>query len=374
MKKLIVTLVTAALLLALAPAVVYAASTTTVEVNNGNTITLGVNGVIPVVPHEFVPTVATGGIPVAVKNLPDLGAPANGLAAFQFDFSWNKDVIRVDSVYPSLASAAKNWAIAIPPPPYTNGKVTVAGFVTGITYSTDNITLLYFGITAVGNAGDSTSINVTITTFYDRNNVTIPARPVNAPVVIAPVVIPQLLSIAVTPVNPIIALGLTQQFTATGIYTNGPANITSAVTWVSSNPTVATISTAGLATSLTPGTTNITATYGAISGSTTLTVTATYNFGGFLQPIPLPVSTFKAGSTIPVKFKLADYAGNLVSTATGTASISTSAAASAAIRYDATAMQYIANLQTPKGAAPGTYTITVSLNDGSTHSIVVTLK
>ncbi|MBI4284021.1 MAG: HYR domain-containing protein [Chloroflexi bacterium] len=110
------------------------------------------------------------------------------------------------------------------------------------------------------------------------------------------------------------------------------------------------------------------------SATATTTVTAVYNFGGFLQPIPPPVSTFKAGSTIPVKFTLTDYNGNSVSTATGTASINTSTAASAAIRYDPTAQQYIANLKTPKEAAPGSYTITVSLNDGSTHSVVVTLK
>lgn len=84
--------------------------------------------------------------------------------------------------------------------------------------------------------------------------------------------------INVTPVNPSIAKGTTQQLTATGIYSDGTTkNITTLISWSSSSASVATIDntpgTSGLATSLIPGTTTITATSGEISGSTTLTVT-----------------------------------------------------------------------------------------------------
>jgi len=104
------------------------------------------------------------------------------------------------------------------------------------------------------------------------------------------------------------------------------------------------------------------------SATATTTVTAVYYFFGFLQPLnPGGPSDFKAGSTIPVKFILTDYNGNLVSTATGTASLLT---ASANIRY--VGGQYVANLQTIKGVL-GSYTLTVALNDGTTHTIVVTL-
>ncbi len=85
-------------------------------------------------------------------------------------------------------------------------------------------------------------------------------------------------SISVTPTNPTIAKGTTQQFTATGIYSdNTTQDITSIVTWRSSATNVATISMAsGFATSASAGTTTITATDPAtnISGSDTLTVTA----------------------------------------------------------------------------------------------------
>jgi hypothetical protein len=76
-----------------------------------------------------------------------------------------------------------------------------------------------------------------------------------------------LTSIAVTPASPAnLAVGATQQFTATGTYAdNSTANVTSQVTWASSNTGTATISAAGLATGVAAGTTNITA---SLSGVT----------------------------------------------------------------------------------------------------------
>ena len=78
-------------------------------------------------------------------------------------------------------------------------------------------------------------------------------------------------SIAVTPSSPSVALGLQQQFTATGTYTDGtPANV--AITWSSSTSTVATISSTGSATALAQGSTTISAAFGPVVGSTLLTV------------------------------------------------------------------------------------------------------
>jgi hypothetical protein len=70
-----------------------------------------------------------------------------------------------------------------------------------------------------------------------------------------------LISLVVTPANPSIAAGNTQQFTATGTYSNGSTqNLTASVTWSSSAPGVATINAAGLASSLSAGSTIIIAT------------------------------------------------------------------------------------------------------------------
>ena len=81
-------------------------------------------------------------------------------------------------------------------------------------------------------------------------------------------------SISVTHANRIIPAGVTQQFTAIGRYSYGTINdITTQVTWSSSNPSVATVNSRGLVTAVAAGTAIITATSGNISGSTTLTVT-----------------------------------------------------------------------------------------------------
>ena len=87
---------------------------------------------------------------------------------------------------------------------------------------------------------------------------------------------PTLTAITVTPANPAIALGTTQptqQFAATGTYSDGSTKVlTSTANWISSNPAVATVNTTGLATGMTAGTTTISATSGTITGSTVLTV------------------------------------------------------------------------------------------------------
>ena len=85
-------------------------------------------------------------------------------------------------------------------------------------------------------------------------------------------------SIAVTPPAPSIAPAQNQQFVATGTYSDSSTkNITSSVTWASSNSAVATMGTnTGLATGVTAGTSQITATLGSVvSPNDTLTITAT---------------------------------------------------------------------------------------------------
>jgi trimeric autotransporter adhesin len=86
-------------------------------------------------------------------------------------------------------------------------------------------------------------------------------------------------SITVTPADPRIAPGASQQFKATGTYSDSSTkNLTASVTWSSSDTKVATLSSAagseGLATAVGEGKGTITATKGSLSGSTTLTVAA----------------------------------------------------------------------------------------------------
>jgi uncharacterized protein YjdB len=81
-------------------------------------------------------------------------------------------------------------------------------------------------------------------------------------------------SIQITPGAPSIAAGLTEQFTATGTYSdNSSKNLTNSATWSSSNTAAAIISNDGTATSKVPGSATITASVSGVSGSATLTVT-----------------------------------------------------------------------------------------------------
>lgn len=88
---------------------------------------------------------------------------------------------------------------------------------------------------------------------------------------------PTLVSIAVTPANLSIAKGTTQQFMATGTYSDSSTqDLTSTATWSSTSTNVATINATGLASGVVAGSTTITAMSGSISGSTTLTVTPVF--------------------------------------------------------------------------------------------------
>ena len=103
---------------------------------------------------------------------------------------------------------------------------------------------------------------------------------ITSPPVLLTVVVPPagVSSIAVTPATPNnVSIGSTQQFIATATYSdNSIMNVTSEVTWASSNTSVATVSSTGLATGLTSGTVNITASMSGITSKPViLTIIAT---------------------------------------------------------------------------------------------------
>jgi hypothetical protein len=87
---------------------------------------------------------------------------------------------------------------------------------------------------------------------------------------------PNLVSIAVTPASPTISVGTTQQFVATGTFSDSSTEQLASVTWSSSDTTVAQISNdasnRGTAIAIAAGTVTITASAGSVSGSATLTV------------------------------------------------------------------------------------------------------
>ena len=119
------------------------------------------------------------------------------------------------------------------------------------------------------------------------SNLTVQVSDASIPVKIATkplslTIAPALTSMAVTPANPTNRVGTTQQFTATGTYSDGSTqNLSSQATWTSSSTAVATINVSGVATGVTAGITTISAALGSVSGNTTLTI----------QPPPLAITT-----------------------------------------------------------------------------------
>jgi hypothetical protein len=120
-----------------------------------------------------------------------------------------------------------------------------------------------------------------------------------------------LTSIAITPANPTVQAGTTEPFTATGTYSNSSTqNITSQVTWSSSNTAVATVSSSGVASGVAGGTSTVTATLGSVTNSTKLTVQpatlviTTTSLAGGAQGVAYSASLSSSGGTPPVKWTL----------------------------------------------------------------------
>jgi hypothetical protein len=167
---------------------------------------------------------------------------------------------------------------------------------------------------------------------------------------------PTLTSITVTTTTPSVAAGIPATFTATGTYSNNTTqNLTSTATWTSSNAAVATVA-GGSATTLTQGTTTITASMSKVSGAATLTVTA---------PVLNSIAVTPANDTVPV--------GTLTQfTATGTYSNNTTQNLTSTVTWSSSnttqATISAAGLTTALTTTPNPITITATLGttNGST--------
>jgi hypothetical protein len=126
------------------------------------------------------------------------------------------------------------------------------------------------------------------------------------------------------------------------------------------------------------------------TGSSTLSYTvAPWRTAGFSQPVDMGgvLNTVKNGSTVPVKFKV--YAGDTEVTDTskvafsaskvsctsgaGEDALETVATGGTALRYDATAAQFVYNWATPK-VAGACYALTMTTADSSTTTALFKLK
>lgn len=102
---------------------------------------------------------------------------------------------------------------------------------------------------------------------------------------------PTLVSITVTPTAVHLPTNIHKQMIATALFSDGShEDYTRLVTWSSSSEAVAAIASNGLVTGVAPGTINIQAVYGPVSGSTVLVVNDTVLVALTITPSPLAVA------------------------------------------------------------------------------------
>ncbi|MEN0059570.1 MAG: Ig-like domain-containing protein, partial [Bdellovibrio sp.] len=131
--------------------------------------------------------------------------------------------------------------------------------------------------TVAWNSNDTTVATVNTTGLISSANLgtalvsgTVGSQTVQIPVTVTPA---QLVSIQIAPSSGSVALGLTQQFTATGTYSDSTQkDLTNSVTWTSSAPSYATINSSGLLTSVAPGSFTVTANSSGVSRQVWFTV------------------------------------------------------------------------------------------------------
>jgi uncharacterized protein YjdB len=123
---------------------------------------------------------------------------------------------------------------------------------------------------------------------------------------------PNLVSIAVSPSSASVASGTTVQFNATGNYTDGSSkDLTSSVTWNSSNPNTATISNRGSATACAQGNATITAALTSLMSAATFTTRAPDLVAIAVNPVTATIApgtthtleargSFSDGSTVDI--------------------------------------------------------------------------
>ncbi|MGH9529025.1 MAG: Ig-like domain-containing protein [Terriglobales bacterium] len=153
------------------------------------------------------------------------------------------------------------------------GKVSWAGAVPGV------VDLSSTGLLTAQGPGSAT-VTATSGSISGSDAITVPAI--------------NLVSIAVSPADPSVPKGETQQLIATGTYNDGSTqDLSSKVVWSGAVPGVVDLSATGLVTATSLGTATITATDGSISGMTAVTVSAA---------VPVSLAVSPANQSVTVGF------------------------------------------------------------------------
>lgn len=236
---------------------------------------------------------------------------------------------------------------------------------------------------ATGVAAGSTTITAGLAGIHGSTTLTVTA--------------PTISSIVVTPDGLTLGIGISQQYTATAIYSDGStADLVSGVTWSSSASTVAAINTAGLVTTAAAGTATITAQLGSFTDTAVLTVVPAHLISISVSPTPVSmavgtdqqfsaVGSFDDGSTqllssatwstSSTSVATIDLAGLATAVGTGTATIkasSGSVSGTAALTVTGATVTSLtvtpANSNMPVSTTKQ-FTATATFSDGSSQDV-----
>ena len=185
---------------------------------------------------------------------------------------------------------------------------------------------------------------------------------------------PTLVSITVTPATASVSVAGRQQFTATGNYSDGShQDLTNSATWTSSSPSIATISSGGLATGVATGNTTIKAASGSIYGTASLTVTSAGTFTISASPASVNITQGNQGASTITTAVSNGFNSPIALSASGVPSgttVSFNPVTIAAPGSGSSSMTITVGSSTPAG----TYPITVTGNGGGVQeSTTVTL-
>lgn len=127
----------------------------------------------------------------------------------------------------------------------------------------------------------------------------------------------QLASLAITPATSSLPLGNSQQLSATGTFTDGSTqDLTNSVTWESSDPAVASVTTAGMLQTKSVGTANLQASSGSVSATSQLTVSqhalVSVSVGAKSPTIALGTTTQLSAMGLYTDGTTADLTGSVV--------------------------------------------------------------
>ncbi|HEY6445567.1 MAG TPA: Ig-like domain-containing protein [Acidobacteriaceae bacterium] len=314
----------------------------TSDISGTATWTVGNSGIASVNPSGMATAVAAGSTTITASQSGVSGSATLTVTASAPTLT----SIAVTPAAPSITAGATQQFTATGT--YSDGTTgNITSTVTWVSGNTKVATITAAGL-ATGVASGSATITASLIGVSGSATLTVTSTA------------PTLTSIAVTPAAPSITAGATQQFTATGTYSDGTTkNITNSVNWTSSNTSVATINGSGLATAVAAGTSTITASSGSVSGTAMLTVTANSVTSIAVMPNP---ATFAAGSTQQFT-ATATYSNGTTGDVTSTASWKSSNTSAATIDSSGLAT----------GVAAGTTTITATINTVSgTSSATVT--